>query len=188
MAEQLVAFRARPDFRLVEISGIPVIDVSQTPFPDKWRELPVYRWDTATPFRMEERMRGMGMQKPEGLSIARELWLDQDGGGLTFRDHITGTCSRSGGSMPRPRQDLGSVRADGEGQLITRNPQTGAAGVEVRTRGSESGGHRPHGAQRHVLRHRLANGCRRLERDAQPAPRLAPVRAVRRGLGAMATG
>ena len=64
-AEQLVAFRARPDFRLVEISGLPSIDVSQTPFPDKWREFPVYRWDTAGGFRMDERMRGMGLQKPE---------------------------------------------------------------------------------------------------------------------------
>lgn len=31
-------------------------------------------------------------------------------------------------------QDLGSVRSGGQGQLITRNPQTGAPGVEIRTR------------------------------------------------------
>ncbi|MCX6866809.1 MAG: hypothetical protein NTV46_11460, partial [Verrucomicrobia bacterium] len=64
VAEQLVAFRAQPDFRLIEISGLPSIDVSQTPFPDKWREFPVYRWDTTKPFQMDEKMRGMGLQKP----------------------------------------------------------------------------------------------------------------------------
>ena len=60
--EQLVAFRSRPEFRMVELSGVPMIDVSQTPFPDQWRDLPVYQWDTGTSFRMEERMRGMGVQ------------------------------------------------------------------------------------------------------------------------------
>jgi len=133
-AEQLVAFRAQPDFRLVEISGLSSIDVSQTPFPNKWRELPVYRWDTSTPFRMDERMRGMGLQKPEGLSIERILWLDQDGTGLTFRDSITGRMQQVWRLDAAPGQSLGSVRADGQGQLITRNPQNQSLGVEIRER------------------------------------------------------
>jgi hypothetical protein len=133
-AEQLVAFRAQPDFRLVEIVGLPSIDVSQISFPDKWRQLPVYRWETATPFQIEERMRGMGLQKPEGLKIERELWLDQNGGGLTFRDHITGTMQQIWRLDAAEEQDLGSVRMRGEGQLITRNPQNNALGVEIRDR------------------------------------------------------
>lgn len=133
-SEQLVAFRAQPDFRLVEITGLPAVDVSQTSFPDKWREFPVYRWETAAPFKMEERMRGMGLQKPEGLTIRRELWLDQNGGGFTFRDHITGQMQQIWRLDAATTQELGSVRADGQGQLITRNPQTGATGVEIRNR------------------------------------------------------
>ncbi|RPJ35678.1 MAG: hypothetical protein EHM17_01430 [Verrucomicrobiaceae bacterium] len=134
VADQLVAFKAQPDFRLVEITGLPAVDVSQTSFPDKWREFPVYRWETGAPFRMEERMRGMGLQKPEGLGIRRELWLDQDGGGLTFRDHITGSMQQIWRLDAVGTQELGSVRADGQGQLITRNPQSGAPGVEIRNR------------------------------------------------------
>ncbi|MCW5558321.1 MAG: hypothetical protein KIT22_10880, partial [Verrucomicrobiae bacterium] len=83
--EELVAFRARPDFRVLEIAGLPSVDVSQTAFPEVWRELPVYRWETTAPFRMEERMRGMGDQKPSGLEIHREWWLDESGRALTFR-------------------------------------------------------------------------------------------------------
>jgi hypothetical protein len=135
VAEQLVAFRSRPDFRMVEIVGTPSIDVSQTTFPDKWRELPVYRWDTATSFRLEERMRGMGEQKPAGLVIARELWLDEGGDGLTFRDSITGEMQQIWRLDAAAGQDLGSVRSAGQGQLITLNPQSGASGVEIRTRG-----------------------------------------------------
>ena len=134
VAEELVAFRARPDFRIVEIAGAASIDVSQTTFPEKWRELPVYRWDTATAFRIEQRMRGMGDQKPAGLTIARELWLDEDGRALTFRDHITGAMQQIWRLDAAEGQDLGSVRNGGQGQLITRNPQNGAPGVEIRTR------------------------------------------------------
>jgi hypothetical protein len=135
VAEQLVAFRSRPEFRMVEIVGTPSIDVSQTTFPDKWRELPVYQWDTTAPFRIEERMRGMGEQKPAGLTIARELWLDERGNGLTFRDSITGEMQQTWRLDAAVGQDLGSVRTAGQGQLITLNPQNGASGVEIRTRG-----------------------------------------------------
>ena len=131
--EQLVAFAA-PDFRLVEITGIPVVDVSQTQFPEAWRKHPVYRWETDAAFQMEERMRGMGMRKPEGLDIERELWLDEDGGGFTFRDKITGQMQQIWRLDAKEDQELGSVSSDGTGQLITRNPSTGAAGVEIRQR------------------------------------------------------
>ncbi|MFZ9935607.1 MAG: hypothetical protein ACO3JG_00960 [Luteolibacter sp.] len=131
---QLVAFEAAPDFRLVEITGIPVVDVSQTQFPEAWRRHPVYRWETGAAFQMQERMRGMGMQKPEGLHIERELWLDEDGGGFTFRDKITGPTQQIWRLDAKEGQELGSVRSDDTGQLITRNPATGATGVEIRQR------------------------------------------------------
>ncbi len=133
-AEQFVAFRSKPDFRMVEIVGAPSIDVSQTTFPDQWRELPVYRWDTAAPFRLEERMRGMGEQKPAGLQIGREWWLDENGRGLTFRDKLAGQMQQIWRLDAAEGQDLGSVRSRGQGQLITRNPQNAAPGVEIRSR------------------------------------------------------
>jgi hypothetical protein len=133
-ADQLVAFEAAPDFRLVEITGMPVVDVSQTQFPEEWRKYPVFRWETNNSFQMEERMRGMGLQKPEGLGIERELWLDEDGGAFTFRDKISGQMQQIWRLDAKGNQELGSVRSGGSGQLITRNPSTGAAGVEIRQR------------------------------------------------------
>lgn len=134
--EELIAFRSNPDFRMVDIVGPPSIDVSQTTFPDQWREFPVYRWDTATPFGIKERMRGMGLQKPAGLTISREWWMDDDGRGFTFRDTIYGGMQQIWRLDAAEGQDLGSVRSGkkAQGQLITRNPQTGASGVEIRTR------------------------------------------------------
>jgi len=134
VADELVAFRAQPDLRLVEVTGIPAVDVSQTTFPDKWRDLPVYRWETATPFGLAERQRGMGLQQPAGLSISRQLWLDEDGGGITFQDTISGVRQEIWRLDAAAGQVPGSIQANGAGQLITRNPTTGAAGVEIRNR------------------------------------------------------
>ena len=132
--EALVAFRGRPGFRVLEFIGPPAIDPSQSQFPKAWQGLPVHRWETSTPIRLVERMRGMGTQKPAGLSIERVLWLDEGGRGLTFQDRITGQMQQVWRLDAADGQELGSVRSGGEGQLITRNPETKAIGVELRSR------------------------------------------------------
>jgi hypothetical protein len=133
-AQELFAFRARPDFRLLDLSGISPVDASQTTIPGDWKKYPVYRWETSGPVRLEERLRGMGTQKPEGLGINRQLWLDMDGKACTFHDFITGSSQQIWRLDATKGEDLGSVSMRGEGQLITRNPSTGAPGVEIRTR------------------------------------------------------
>ncbi|HPA17721.1 MAG TPA: hypothetical protein PLU30_08225 [Verrucomicrobiae bacterium] len=132
--QELVAFRAKPDFRMVEVTGIPAIDVSQTTFPEKWRDLPVYQWATDKAFKLEEKMRGMGLQKPEGLKIQRDLWLDENGRAMTYRDHVTGAMQQIWRLDAAEGQELGAVKINGAGQLVTKNPKTGAHGVEVRAR------------------------------------------------------
>lgn len=132
--ELLVGLKSKPDFRSIEVVGTSLVDVSQTTFPAAWRNLPVYRWNTAEPFRIEERMRGMGEQQPGSLSITREWWLDETGRKLTFRDRLTGQRQEVWRLDVAQGLDLGAVRADGAGQLITRNPETGTPGVEVRSR------------------------------------------------------
>lgn len=134
VTDELIAFRASPDLRLVDIVGAPSVDVSQTTFPAQWRELPVFRWEISTPLRIEERLRGMGLQQAEGLQIAREWWLDESGQELTFRDRVSGSRQNIWRLDAASGQNLGSVRSGGDGQLITRNPATGAPGVEIRTR------------------------------------------------------
>ena len=134
VAEEFVAFKARPEMRVLEIAGPPVVDASQTTMPAEWRQMPVYRWNTATSFRLEERMRGMGQQKPAGLQISREWWLGENGKDFTFRDLITAESQQIWRLDSAAGQELGAVRSAGLGQLITRNPQNGATGVEIRSR------------------------------------------------------
>ncbi|MGB6041578.1 MAG: hypothetical protein WBF93_00350, partial [Pirellulales bacterium] len=133
---ELVGYRAKPEFRIAEIEGIPVVDVTQTTFPTKWRDLPVYQWKTDSPFRLVERMRGMGGRRTEGLNIDRHFWLDEDGKGLTYRDTLTGSMQQIWRLDVADQQQLGAVRIDGNAQLITTNPlkQTADHGVEIRNR------------------------------------------------------
>jgi len=131
---ELVGWKAQESFRTAEISGIPIIDASQTTFPKKWRELPVYEWKTNTTFKLAEKMRGMGSLRPAGLTINRRFWLDDDGRGLTYRDALNGQMQQIQRLDAVAGEELGAVKIDGEGQLVTANPQTGAAGVEVRNR------------------------------------------------------
>jgi len=133
-ATELVGFRALPELRMAELDGLPVVDVSQTTFPQKWRNLPVYQWQTDKAFRLVEKMRGMGLQKPEGLKISRVFWLDEDGKGLTFRDQINGRMQQIWRLDVAEGEDLGAAKIGGQAQLITTNPANGAHGVEIRAR------------------------------------------------------
>jgi hypothetical protein len=130
----LIGFQAKPDFRIVELAGVSPVDVTMTTFPDDWRNLPVYQWPSGDVLRIEERLRGMGEQAPEGLRITRTIWLDENGRSMTFRDNIRGTRQKIWRLDAASGQELGSVRSDGVGQLITRDPADGAPGVEIRSR------------------------------------------------------
>jgi len=134
-AEELVGLQHEPSFRLIEISGIPAVDVAQTTYPDVWRQYPVHQWATGQSFQLDEKMRGMGVRKPQGISIQRSFWLDEDGQNMTYQDDLKGTGQQTWRLDAAEGHKLGAVKIAGAGQLITKNPINGAEGVEVRDRG-----------------------------------------------------
>lgn len=131
---ELIGWKAQPSLRSAEIAGIQAVDVMQTTFPAEWRELPVYEWRTNTSFKLVEKLRGMGLLHPPGLNIERRFWLDDDGRGFTYRDSLSGQMQQIWRLDAADGVELGAVRIDGEGQLVTANPKTGAHGVEIRNR------------------------------------------------------
>jgi hypothetical protein len=137
-AEELIALQNQPGFRLIEFRGVTAIDASQTTFPQKWRQLPIYQWPVAQPIEVVEKMRGMGQQKPPGLTIQREFWLDEDGSQMTYRDQLSGTGQQTWRLDAAAAHQLGAVKNGAQGQLITYNPKAATGektlGVEVRDR------------------------------------------------------
>jgi hypothetical protein len=129
---ELVALKQAPGFRMIELLGVTALDASQTTFPKDWRAHPLYQWDNQKPFQVDEKMRGMGLERPAGLTVDRTLWLDDDGKAVTFQDRISGDGQSIWRLDAAPGQNLGAAKVDSQGQLITKNPNTGALGVEVR--------------------------------------------------------
>ena len=134
VTDELVALQADSSLRVIEFTELAPVDASQTTFPQEWRSWPVFAWPTAQAFQIEEKMRGMGMEKPAAPSITRELWLDEEGGALTFKDVIEGGAQQVWRLDVTEGQGLGAVKSRGVSQLITKNPQTGRPGIEVRDR------------------------------------------------------
>lgn len=134
VAEELVGLQHEPAFRLVEISGIPAVDVAQTTFPEPWRQYPVHQWATGQAFQIDEKMRGMGVRKPQGIAIRRSFWLDEDGKNMTYQDDLSGQGQQTWRLDAAAGHKLGAVKIGGTGQLITKSPTNGAEGVEIRDR------------------------------------------------------
>ena len=129
--EEIWVFAANPSERVVELSGAPQLDASQTTLGNDWRHLPAYRLAPGDALAFTQQRRGDEKPAPDQLSLRRTLWVDFDGRGLTAKDELSGALTRSFRlDMPEPAV-LGRVTLGGRDQLITRSP-SGAPGVEVR--------------------------------------------------------
>jgi hypothetical protein len=130
---ELVALRSRPLLRAVELQGAVPVDVNMTTFPKDWRDLTVFEWDTANPLQWVIKSSGAGEQRPRQLSFVREIWLDDDGAAMTWQDNIWGSSRQITRLDVSADNELAAVRVNGERQLVTLNPATGAQGVELRS-------------------------------------------------------
>lgn len=137
VATELIALKARPELRAIELQNATPVDVSLTTFPEHWRNLPVFQWNNATALPWTVKSSGAGELRPNRFEIARQLWLDDDGLGLTYQDSISGESRQISRLDVAQNHQLAVMRIDGTRQLITKNPETAAEGVEVRTRSAQ---------------------------------------------------
>lgn len=130
--EEIWAYEAAPQVRLVEIEGIPSVDPRQTRLPEEWKGLPAYRLQAGDTLAFRQIRRGDPEPEPDSLTLHRRLWLDFDGGGYTISDRIGGRMTHEWRLNARPGLQLGRVSLDGEPQSITRDETTGGIGLEIR--------------------------------------------------------
>jgi hypothetical protein len=125
-------FAANEELRQVELSGPPAIDPSRTELPAEWRSLPAFLVEPGARLAIATVRRGQPEAAPDALQLTRQIWVDPDGGGASVRDSFTGTLHGTTRLDVRPPARLGRVAVDGQDQLVTANPETQAAGVELR--------------------------------------------------------
>lgn len=133
--QEVWVFQAVSHLRLVEIVGINSIDPRQTSLPQEWQQYPAYRMQVGQTLELKTLQRGSAEPEPNRLNLNREMWLDFDGKGYTFRDQISGTMTKGWRLETSDTLDLGLVSIHNQPQFITRLDDKGHAGVEVR-RGS----------------------------------------------------
>ncbi|HEY8088628.1 MAG TPA: hypothetical protein VIF09_12305, partial [Polyangiaceae bacterium] len=130
--EEVWVFEARNDYRIVTVEGAQSIDPQQTTLPDAWKRLPAYAMKVGDTLKLVERRRGDTDPPPNQLSLARTLWLDFDGSGLTASDTITGSLTRDSRLTMAAPTLLGRVAIGGKDQFITHLGDAAQTGVEVR--------------------------------------------------------
>lgn len=130
--EEVWAVKAQPALRLIRPEGVAAVDPRQVEMPEAWRALPAFRLKPGETLKLTELQRGNATPAPDTLKLARRLWLDFDGRGLTASDRFEGQLSSSARlSMAAPGQ-LGRAALGGEDQPITRLTPDGPAGFELR--------------------------------------------------------
>jgi hypothetical protein len=125
-------FQSNETLRQVEPAGLDSVDPSRTDLPEDWRSLPAFLASAGDALTLKEVRRGQPEAPPDALQLRRELWLDVDGGAFTVRDTITGAAHRTTRLDLLAPAELGRAAIDGQDQLVTKNPRTGAPGVELR--------------------------------------------------------
>jgi hypothetical protein len=130
--EEIWVFEARNQFRLVEVAGPKSIDPRQTMIPEDWKNLPTYRVLPGDILKLKVLRRGDPDPEPNQLRLQRSIWLDFDGAGYTFKDHVTGPMTRGWRLEMTPEIHFGKATVDGVPQFITHMENTEKQGIEVR--------------------------------------------------------
>ena len=116
---ELWSYSPYRSLRSVTPGGMASVDPSQTEIPADWQNYPGFLANSGNTLKLEEKARGINVLTPEQLDVERALWLDFDGQGWTFRDHISGEVQRNQRlTMSAPYQP-GRIHTEDGDQLIT---------------------------------------------------------------------
>ena len=131
--EEVWAFQARNDLRIVNVEGVTAVDPRQTLLPQEWQQFPAYRMGPDDRMSLSEQRRGDPTPEPDRLSLQRDLWMDFDGKGYTVQDRLAGAITRSWRLTTEPVLALGQATIDGAPQFITYLDDADRRGIEVRS-------------------------------------------------------
>ncbi|MDR2367166.1 MAG: hypothetical protein LBF58_03510 [Deltaproteobacteria bacterium] len=131
-------FVQQPTLRQVEVSGAPQVDPTmvELPWGDiygwsrvrdddgnpmslKLSSLPIYQLEPGEALSFVTLRRGDPEPGPDILGLRRTCWLDYDGAGLTCRDRLRVSMSRSSHLAVEPPFALGQVSLNGVPQVIS---------------------------------------------------------------------
>jgi hypothetical protein len=139
-SDEVWAFEAKNELRLVTLEGLTTVDAAQTTLPKEWRVFPAFVNRAGETLKFIESKRGDPQPAPDRLTLKRNIWLDFDGRGYTVQDQIAGTMNSSWRMEMATPSVLGRAAVANTDQFITSllntNPTTEKTnplvGIEVR--------------------------------------------------------
>ncbi|HEX5959689.1 MAG TPA: hypothetical protein VFY97_00400, partial [Rhodanobacteraceae bacterium] len=135
--QEIWSYADAPALRTTRATGAQPIDPAQARVPDQWHGLPAFVMGRGATLAVEQRARGRDSNADDHLKLARELWLDFDGHGLTAEDRLTGSLrskDRLDVAAPWTLEHAGSSADGTQPLLVTRGGSPAFSGVEVRAR------------------------------------------------------
>ena len=88
--QEVWVFQADAKIRQVQVTGVNSIDPNQTQLPNAWKSLPAYLLMPEKTLSLDVMHRGATQVGRDTLTLQREMWLDFDGKGYTFKDKLSG--------------------------------------------------------------------------------------------------
>ncbi len=132
--DEIWVFEPDNSFRAIELSGLPPVDPQRTSLPAAWRGARTFVARSGQALKIKEVRRGEVFAPPNAISLVRNLWLDFDGRGYTVVDRLSGQLHQGWRLNYVGKGVIGSVTrlSDSRDLLVTRAPDSGATGVELR--------------------------------------------------------
>ena len=125
---------ANDTFRGLTLDGLQPVDSERTSLPSNWRGGATFLALPDQALTLKETHRGEVDPAPNIVRLNRTFWLDFDGRGYTVVDNLSGRMNRQWRLNYSNQGALGRVTqlSDFSELLITRQPDTGRDGVELR--------------------------------------------------------
>lgn len=149
-AQEIWQFRADPQFRVAQLTGLAGVDPNQVGLPgwiddlagelpaslldllEQTDTLPAYLFNADDEALLEVSLRGLPAQRPPRLSLQRALWLDFDGAAWRSSDRIVGELGGAARIDLRAPWTMQRAASGERGLLITEGREPGLSGVELR--------------------------------------------------------
>ncbi len=129
--DEIWSVLAHTDLRMISLEGLASVDPKQSALPEAWRAYPAYQIKPGQTLKLVESRRANPDPGADTLALARDIWLDFDGGGYSLRDKITGQLNRTWRLDMQPPFALGRAWANGADQPITQT-EGAVNGLELR--------------------------------------------------------
>lgn len=129
---ELWSWKGSEQFRSVILGGVEPASTEGTRMPPEWQDGTIYHFKGDQSATFEETRRGVIPDLPSRLNLSRNMWLTQDGSRVVSQDMLSGALGDDVRMNVSSETALHRVESQGRAQLITKDPKSGASGVEVR--------------------------------------------------------